>query len=466
MKAAIYVRVSTDEQAGPSHVSLAVQEQRCRAYVADHGWLLVAVERDTESGLRPDRPGYQRVLKLARDGAIDTVVVFAASRFGRKASEVLVRVEELRALGVELVSTAEDLSSFLMLGIQAVINEEETRRILERTMPAKRAKAQQGYWVARAPFGTVNRGGVLQPAEYFDLVRRIYELCADGVSVSDITRRVNAALYPGSMHYANVLKILRNDAYAGVVRWSDVVAPAQWEPLVDPQLIARARDQLTRRYVERRQLTRSYPYWILGLAFCGRCGHRMTAKVHVSRWGTFPYVVCGRRDPVTLLRPCTGKYVRIEPLQDWVIAQLEGIDGVDGYIARLRDRADAQAAARDARRAGLEAERQRLLARLQTVKAAHLDAPETFTIADVRKVEAAVRDNVAAINAELAAPATSTLDVEAIRRFLQDGRWLERRHTDPGAFRDFLRHFIERVVVKGPGIYAITWVTEPALSHK
>src|SRR3954471_13391149 len=117
-RAIIYCRVSSVEQAGADHVSLQVQEQRCREYVDQHGWSLVALESDNESGLRPSRPGYQRVLAMVRAGAVDVVVVHAASRFGRKASEVLVRTEELRELGVELVSTAEDLSSFLMLGIQ------------------------------------------------------------------------------------------------------------------------------------------------------------------------------------------------------------------------------------------------------------------------------------------------------------------------------------------------------------
>jgi len=476
MRAVAYIRVSTEEQSGPGHVSLEVQEQRCRDYIASRGWTLIGVERDIESGLKPTRAGYQRVIELARAGSIDAVVVMQASRFGRKASEVLLRVEELRSLNVELVSTAEDLTSFLMLGIQAVLNEHETRVILSRTMPAKQQRTRDGYWLAKAPFGTVNVRGVLQPGPHFDLIRLAFQLAADGENVADITRRINEAIAPRTMHYGNVIKLLKNKAFVSVVQWGGITAPAQWDPLIDPELFNRANAAIRARYVQRRQLSRSYPYWILGLAFCARCGHRMHPKVHVTSWGpgVYPYLICGRVEMRGLERPCRGKYVSILDVQAWVLERVEqqtaDAGDVARYIARIQERAEEQAAAEDERRRSLRAERSRLEARLQAAKSAHLDAPDTFTIADVRRIDAAVRDSVAAIDRELAVPVPSVRgeqEIRELRQFFEERAWLGLRDTDPQAFRALLQVYIERVDVRGPGAYELVWrdVFAEALTH-
>lgn len=460
MRAAIYVRVSTDEQASAGHVSLDVQERVCREYVTSRGGTIITSEQDAESGLKSTRAGYQRVITLARQGAIDSVVVMAASRFGRKASEVLARVEELRGLGVELHSTAEDLTSFLMLGIQAVLNEEETRRILERTMPAKRRKAEQGYWLAHAPFGTTNDHGILRRDAYFDLVRLAFDLAADGESVAEITRRLSAAMSPRWIKYATVIKLLRNEAYVGRVHWGGVVAVARWEPLIDPDVFDRARAHIRRRYVERRQLSRSYPYWALGLAFCGRCGARMHAKIHRSKWGTYPYIVCGRNDERRLERLCRGEYVKLDELQAWILEQLDtqrfDAESLERCLASMETAHLSAVADVERRRSDLVAERERLVGRIAKAKTGYLD--NVLTAADVKQVETAVRDNLSAIDRELLQPTPApTIDIASVRAFFLERAWLQLKDTDPQAFRALLQRFIERVVATGPGDYELVW---------
>jgi site-specific DNA recombinase len=60
-QAAIYTRVSTDEQA-QTGTSLATQEDACRAYCERAGWEVVAVESDEGvSGATMVRPALARV---------------------------------------------------------------------------------------------------------------------------------------------------------------------------------------------------------------------------------------------------------------------------------------------------------------------------------------------------------------------------------------------------------------------
>jgi len=465
-RAVIYCRVSSAEQAGEAHFSLQVQEQRCRAYVEQHGWILAGMESDADSGLKTSRPGYQRLLQRARLGEIDAVVVYQASRFGRDSIEVLTRARELRELNIELVSTAEDLSSFLMLGIQAILNEEESRRLSARVGPAKRLRASQGYWLGHAPFGTVNVKGVLEPGPKFDLLRLAFRLAADGTAMREINRRINAAIAPDYIGLSTVKKMLRNQIYVGRVVWDGVDAEARWPALIDPDLFRRAGERMTLMYRQRARLSLSYPFWLVGLAYCGRCGAKMHPKIYVKTWGKrYAYVMCGAVDNVTVNRGCHQSHYQLEQIQDWTIGQLDELQqhGHDDLLGAIDRAASAASYERQLRIDALRQERSRLEGRLQAAKAAHLDAPDVFTVGDVRQVERAVRDNFAAIDRELALPAPAPgIDIADLRRFLDGREWLEARHTAPAEFRAFLQRFIDRIDVHGRGEYSISW--RPALS--
>ena len=61
MKAAIYVRVSTEEQEKKG-ASIAEQERRCRQWAEMKGHEVVATYQDTKSGFTTDREGFQRLM--------------------------------------------------------------------------------------------------------------------------------------------------------------------------------------------------------------------------------------------------------------------------------------------------------------------------------------------------------------------------------------------------------------------
>ena len=75
MRAAIYIRVSTEEQAQDG-TSLATQRERCEGYVTSRGWSLELVEFDEGvSGTCDSRPGLDRLMAQCRSGQIDVLVV-------------------------------------------------------------------------------------------------------------------------------------------------------------------------------------------------------------------------------------------------------------------------------------------------------------------------------------------------------------------------------------------------------
>src|SRR5437764_12984207 len=83
--AAIYVRVSVDEQAEGNGGSLASQEAACRAECAKRGFEVQRVYSDNGfSGGTIERPALTEVRQAVRAGKAAAVVVYAVDRLSRR----------------------------------------------------------------------------------------------------------------------------------------------------------------------------------------------------------------------------------------------------------------------------------------------------------------------------------------------------------------------------------------------
>ena len=278
--AGVYLRVSSEEQASEGHVSLAVQRQRCAEYAERFSWPVVEVYSESESAFSTEiRPVFERLVIDALAGRFQHVIVFNASRFSRRAAETLTVVERLRRGGVTVHSTSEDLANFLMVGIQAVINEVESRRISERVKPAFQHMAERGLWPRGHPrpagFQFAPDRVLRHDAVEAPVVRSLFERYAKGESLSQLatwqrTRGHSPCTVTG------VRFLLRNPLYAGLIHWNGKTYPGQHAPIVDPALWERVQEMLTGRY--QHQQPAILEYAVAGLLTCGRCGARLGIK--------------------------------------------------------------------------------------------------------------------------------------------------------------------------------------------
>ena len=78
-RAAIYSRVSTDEQAEHGY-SLESQVEACKKYANDHGMNVIADIADDYSGSMIDRPGLKELLSMVKSKEVDAVVVYSSDR--------------------------------------------------------------------------------------------------------------------------------------------------------------------------------------------------------------------------------------------------------------------------------------------------------------------------------------------------------------------------------------------------
>lgn len=189
MHTAIYIRVSTDEQAAEGY-SLPEQELACRAYCATRGWTNVQVYAD--EGLSAfkdkvsDRPALERLLADVRAKKLGGVVVHKLDRFFRRAKLLIGTVEELiDVLGVSFVSVSEQIdfstpAGRVMLANLGAFAEYYSRNLSLETKKGLAGKARAGDWIGPVPFGYVREGKTLAPSADAWIVQAIFSAYAGG----------------------------------------------------------------------------------------------------------------------------------------------------------------------------------------------------------------------------------------------------------------------------------------------
>jgi site-specific DNA recombinase len=233
--AALYLRVSTAEQADPglNGGSLESQEARCRALCEARGLDVVRVFIDGgQSGGTLDRPALAQLRESVAAGEVAAVVVYAVDRLSRRQADTLALLEEFEQHGAGLMAASQPFDTTTpagraMLGMLAVFAELQRAEIRERTKSALRAKRQRGEAVGRAPFGLRRAGaGFERHPDEWPTVARILSERGEQASCQAIADRLNADGIPtptaargqarglvngaGKWHAATVAKLCRN----------------------------------------------------------------------------------------------------------------------------------------------------------------------------------------------------------------------------------------------------------------
>lgn len=159
VRAAIYARVSTDEQV-ECGTSLYEQVRRCEAYCSAQGWTVTAVYREEGvSGTQASRPELDRLMRSARGSELDAIVVAKLDRWGRSMRHLSAALGDLDDWRIRFASVAEAIDSStpsgrLLRNVLGAIAEFEREAIIERTSSGLRAVARGGWWPGGpAPYG-------------------------------------------------------------------------------------------------------------------------------------------------------------------------------------------------------------------------------------------------------------------------------------------------------------------------
>jgi site-specific DNA recombinase len=334
MRAAIYIRVSTEEQAIDGY-SLAAQERLCRAYATSHGWEVMEIYADEGiSGRSANRPALQRLRAEVASGRIEAVIVHKLDRLARNLRLTIEIIEELGKSKVSFVSVAEQLDlttpmGWAMFQVQGVFAEFYSRNLSVETAKGKREKAQQGGWVGPIPIGyRKDEQGELVPSDDAVIVQTIFERYATRQhSYTSIADELNAQGYQtndwqtgkrGHFGRESIRTILGNYAYLGYVSAGGTRYKGRHAALVSTELFQLVQDLRAERSHEHGTPVRTSDAWLLGLVFCTECGGKYWHQFG-NRNTSGRYYRCSG----VSRRECHSRMVRAEVIEGQVIEVLQ-----------------------------------------------------------------------------------------------------------------------------------------------
>jgi site-specific DNA recombinase len=500
LRAAAYVRVSTEEQAQHGY-GLQSQLREVQALVAKQQYVLTdTFTDDGHSGAELERPDLDRLRAAVRAKALDVICIHDADRLSRKLAHQLLLEDEFRRAGVRIeyvTFTPPDSPEGRLLGyVKGAVAEYEREKIRERTSRGRREKARAGRHAGGAtPFGyrvdATSPGGLrVDPAEA-ETVRRMFAWLLDGTSVRGIAARLrqqgSRTRRGNAWSKSSVAKVLANEAYAGVAYYNRKITRdgvrvgerdrAEWIPTSVPAIVARgiwtrAQDQLHRH----RGLLVGRPgarlFLLRGLLVCGSCGHRLHGAYR-RKQRRHPTYRCASRDRLVDGERCRAPVRSALVLEDevWraITAGLRDPQRLLGTVTSKKlalhaTRIDHQAEAADLRQRLTRVERHR--ARLVDLYTSEAVDKATFTTKDapLRHEAETLTTQLATAEAQLTQGTADVQRHDAALRYARLARaGLDR--ADDAAKQRLLRLLVDRVVVHATrlDIHGILPTTSPDL---
>jgi site-specific DNA recombinase len=197
MKAALYVRVSTEDQAS-NGVSMAAQEERLRAYCKARDWQVHKVYVDDGASAKTlDRPALVRLMSDAQARKFEAVCAYKLDRLTRSVRDLGTLLAFFDKRDLALVSLSESFDATtaagrLMVNLLGSVSQWEREIIGERTSVALKYKRDHLKVYGEVPYGFKRIGDRLEPLEHeLAVVRRIYGLRRDGLTLRTIAEALN-----------------------------------------------------------------------------------------------------------------------------------------------------------------------------------------------------------------------------------------------------------------------------------
>jgi DNA invertase Pin-like site-specific DNA recombinase len=241
----IYTRQSKD--ADGNGQAVARQLADCERLAQARRWTVVArvEDNDTSASNGKPRPGFQRVMDMIGNGAVDVVIVWVVDRLVRKLADLEGVIEACESAGVKLATVSGDLDLSTDQGrlvgrILASVarGEVERKSARQKLANAQAARAGQRRKGCPRPFGFADDHVTHRPEEA-DAMRWAADALLGGSTVSAIMREwQRRGLHPPQNHgrpwrRETIPTILRNPALAGLVSYrGEIVGRGNWEPIL------------------------------------------------------------------------------------------------------------------------------------------------------------------------------------------------------------------------------------------
>ena len=242
MRAAIYARVSTEDQAKEGY-SLDAQVKRMEAYCKARGWTVSGRYIDEgHSGRTTKRPAYSSMMGDAAEW--DLILVLKMDRIHRNSVNFTLMMNHLRKSEKEFNSIQESFDTTTAMGrfvmdIMQRIAQLESEQIGERVYVGMEQKARtgKGHMGSGHPYGYEYREGkLLRLEEERHTVEAIFRYRAENLSFQKIADCLNEKGTPSKkgLRWSRqaVWKIYNNPLYQGHIRWDGIIRKGQHSAII------------------------------------------------------------------------------------------------------------------------------------------------------------------------------------------------------------------------------------------
>ena len=413
--AALYIRLSKEDESEGSSQSVQNQESLLREFVQQHRLIVYDTYIDDGwSGTSFDRPAFQRMITDIEEKKVNMVITKDLSRLGRDYiltghymeryfPEHRVRyISLLDGIDTGVDSTANDITPF-----RAIMNDMYAKDISKKIKSVKRDKQRKGQFIGGKPvYGykmhPTEKNKIVIDEEVAPIVRRIFALALSGMSCRNIAALLNQEGVPTPATYAGlpvarpgpytglwsserISDMLQNETYIGnMVQGRSVKIsykskkclkqdPANWvivegthEPLVDAETFRKVRMLVNSRKHTR---SRTYDFLLKGLIFCHECGYPLAVLNRKNAKGEdVLYFVCRTYQRFTKAGVCTCHSIKEKTVTDAVIAKVWAV--CQAYLNPDELLPVAQEAVENARKqSSLESELQALQSKIDSLTA-------------------------------------------------------------------------------------------------
>ena len=356
MKAAIYARVSTEEQV--QNFSIPNQLEQIRKYCKEKDYTVTSEYVDPGySGTKLERPELTRLLKDARLHVFDIVLVYKLDRFFRSSRHMQNTLAEFDDLGIKFASVTEpfDTSTAMgkaYLGLASTFAEWERNTFMERSRDGTRKSIESGrYSGGIVPYGyqlsKETKKLEINVVEA-EVIKKMYDwLINEPLTCYAIAPRLNQLGIP--THYGKtgkgirgkatanlwrpgrIYNILRNPSYKGEWIYGKRSARKQKNLIAGkcPAIIATETWEKAQAVLKSNSLwadrNSKRDYLLRGLIKCGRCGHSFCGYcAHSTKQGEIRYYRCNRNGQrgQLLSEACSVPSIPADIIENFVWAQI------------------------------------------------------------------------------------------------------------------------------------------------
>lgn len=345
--AAVYLRLSRDDGDKAESDSIRNQRSLLRDFINQQNDMTFANEYidDGYSGANFERPGFQQMMKDAKENKFNCIIVKDLSRLGRNYIETGRYLERtFPMLGIRFIAVNDHYDSAdtkndadqIIVPFKNLINDAYCRDISMKIRSQFDVKRKQGKFISSyACYGykkdPEDKNHLVIDDYAAEIVRMIFHRKMEGFSANSIAEELTemGVLIPTEykrscgIHYINgfrsgknpkweactVIRILKNELYTGTmvqgktrkinykVKASQKIEPENWirvegthEPIVSREVFETVQRLMT--FDTRTSPNKECVYVFSGLLRCGSCGQNMVRRCVKKNGKSYFYYHC------------------------------------------------------------------------------------------------------------------------------------------------------------------------------